>query len=83
MSETWLNKVNWSEDGLGSCHRSRCGKRACADGGVDESRGTEANLAKERGDILVAFAQEAVAQGRRVRPYPKGDKRFVLIVMVT
>ncbi len=58
----------------GAGHCARCGDRARVDGGMDEPRSIEADEPEKRGDLLVAFAQEAVAQGRGIRSYPEGER---------
>src|SRR3989338_1323898 len=57
----------------GDDHRAGRRDRAGADGGMDGSRCPEADLAERRGGILVAFAQEVVAQGRGIRAYPESE----------
>src|SRR5450759_26376 len=59
---------------IGACYRAGCRYRPGADGGVDGSRCPETDLAKQRSGILVAFAQETLAQGRRIRAYPEGER---------
>ena len=50
--------------------RHRCGQRRAVDGRAHERRGAQAHDRDRRGLVLLALAQGAVEEGRKLRPHP-------------
>ena len=75
MNDGWLDKVNWAQDGLVPAVAQEAGSGRVLTVAWMNREALEQDGADRRSALLVALAQEALAQGRGIRPRAESASR--------